>query len=158
MELILIRGKKNGGKTTTAALVNNYLKKDCKALERLFWLDKGLAPVNGDNGETHDFHSVLTLANKTIVIISAGDDAPYLREEMNKMKSDYQPDIMIVCARFRSDNHTMKMIQSDFKEEYSHCKQVILRYDKSLERERLLETKRIKAKEVIEHIKQICIL
>ena len=158
MELIAIRGKKNGGKTTTAALVNNILVQKHNAIAIGTWLDKKLAPVNGDKGETHDFHSVLELNGKVIVIISAGDDAPYLRNEMLKMETRFQPAIMVICVRFRDDNYTMRMLQESFKDLYENMRkknnQVILRYTKGIDGKEEIDTEK-KADKCVYKIMQI---
>ena len=151
MELITIRGKKNGGKTTTAALVQNY-----KANSIGIWLDKKLAPVNGDNGETHDFHSVLEFNGKVIVIISAGDDSNYLKEEILKMETRFQPAVMVVCARFRDDNYTMSMLQKCYNDLYNNRKEVIIRYSDESHSKCIMEEKRMAAQECIEIILQLC--
>lgn len=156
MELITIRGKKNGGKTTTAALVNNLLVQNYKANSIGIWLDKKLAPVNGDNGETHDFHSVLEFNGKVIVIISAGDDSNYLKDEMIKMENRFQPVVMVVCARFRDDNYTMRMLQKHYNDLYNNRKEVVLRYSDESRTKCIMEEKRMAAQECIEIILQLC--
>ena len=156
MELITIRGKKNGGKTTTAALVNNLLVQNYKAKSIGTWLDKKLAPLNGDKGETQDFHSVLEYNGKVIVIISAGDDSNYLKDEMLKMETRFQPAVMVVCARFRDDNYTMRMLQKFYNDLYNNRKEVILRYSDESRSKCIMEEKRMAAQECIEIILQLC--
>lgn len=158
MELIAIRGKENGGKTTTAALVNNILVQKHKANPIGTWLDKKLAPVNGDKGETHDFHSVLELNGKVIVIISAGDDAPWLEKEMREMEGIYQPVVIVVCVRFRDDNFTMSMLKKSYKDLYENMRkkdnQVILQYTKDAEGKEKGDVKE-KAEECVKKILEI---
>ena len=89
---------------------------------------EGLRPVNGDNGETHDFHSVLEINGKVVVFISAGDDSLYLETEIQKMRERFSPTIMVVCVRFRDDNYTMRMLQKKYNNLYQQRIDFILRY------------------------------
>lgn len=97
MELIIIRGRQNNGKTTTATLLHNELVGRGANLK--------LLKTNGnylsvDNWMV-DFQSVLDLGKKRIVIISEGDDDDRLAELMESLIDDYRPDIVVVCARAR---------------------------------------------------------
>ena len=157
MELITIRGKKDGGKTTTAAMTNNILVYKYGAKTIGLWLDKRLAPVNGDNGETHDFHSVLELNGKVVVFISAGDDSIYLETEIQKMRERFSPLIMVVCVRFRDDNYTMRMLQKEYNNLYQHRKDFILRYtdDSTTGKKDVASKKEVSeecAKYIVQHI------
>ena len=95
MELIVIRGAQNSGKTTTAALVHNRLVENGATVKLLQMKDNIL-----DAGQyTRDFQSVLDIEKKRIVIISEGDDDDTLYEKMEWFENEYRPDIMVVCAR-----------------------------------------------------------
>lgn len=95
MELIVIRGAQNSGKTTTAALVHNRLVENGATVKLLQMKDNIL-----DAGQyTRDFQSVLDVEKKRIVIISEGDDDDTLYDNMEWYNNEYRPDIMIVCAR-----------------------------------------------------------
>ena len=95
MELIIIRGAQDSGKTTTAALVHNKLVEDGATVKLLQMKDNIL-----DAGQyTRDFKSVLDVEKKRIVIISEGDKNDALYDNMEWYNNEYRPDIMIVCAR-----------------------------------------------------------
>ena len=95
MELIIIRGAQDSGKTTTAALVHNKLVENGATVKLLQMKDNIL-----DAGQyTRDFQSVLDVEKKRIVIISEGDNDDALYESMEWLDDEYRPDIMVVCAR-----------------------------------------------------------
>ena len=95
MELIIIRGAQDSGKTTTAALVHNKLVEN-GAVVKLLQLKDNIF----DAGQyTRDFQSVLDVEKKRIIIISEGDDDDTLYDNMEWYNNEYRPDIMVVCAR-----------------------------------------------------------
>lgn len=95
MELIIIRGRQDDGKTTTATMLHNELVNRSSAVR--------FVKINGDHipvgNEVQDFRSVIDLGKKRVAIISAGDDDDALKEEMEKLLMVYRPDILVVCAR-----------------------------------------------------------
>jgi len=95
MELIIIRGRQNDGKTTTATLVHNELVGRCTKV-RMVRTNGGYLSV-GKN--VVDFQSVIDLGKKRVVIISEGDDDDRLFELMQDLIDDYRPDFVVVCAR-----------------------------------------------------------
>ena len=112
MNIIIIKGKQNSGKTTTAACVHNELINPEGALLKLFRTAGGYMPVIG---EMRDFWSVLDLGRKRIVIISQGDDANYLEKMMEHLIWSYAPDIVVVCTRTRSvDGSSWNMLHEKY--------------------------------------------
>lgn len=97
MELVIIRGRRDDGKTTTATLLHNELIGQ-GANVKMLKTDGNYLSV--DNWMV-DFQSVLDLGKKRIVIISEGDDDDRLAELMESLIDDYRPDIVVVCARAR---------------------------------------------------------
>ena len=95
MELIIIRGRQNDGKTTTATMLHNELVARSNAV-RLLKTNGDYLPVGN---EVLDFRSVIDIKEKRIAIISAGDSDDVLHEEMEELIYQYRPDIMVVCAR-----------------------------------------------------------
>ena len=90
MELIIIGGAQDSGKTTTAALVHNKLVENGATVKSLQTKDNIL-----DAGQyTRDSQSVLDVEKKRIVI---NDDTLY--DNMEWYNNEYRPDIMVVCAR-----------------------------------------------------------
>ncbi len=97
MELVIIRGRRDDGKTTTATLLHNELIGQGANVKMLKTNGNYLSVDNW----MVDFQSVLDLEKKRIVIISEGDDDDRLAELMESLIDDYRPDIVVVCARAR---------------------------------------------------------
>lgn len=98
MELIIIKGDTNSGKTTTAALVHNELAWYNHA--KLIWLmlDNHCIPVEKED-LVPNFRSAMVYKDKTICIVSHGDNLDYFEEYVNEIIPWYNPDILIVCSR-----------------------------------------------------------
>ena len=112
MDIVIIKGTQNSGKTTTAACVHNELINPEGALLKLFRTAGGYLPVIG---EMRDFWSVLDLGRKRIVIISQGDDANYLQKMMEHLIWSYAPDIVVVCTRTRElEGSSLKMLNEKY--------------------------------------------
>ncbi len=109
MELLIIRGKKDGGKSTTAAQVHNELIKKKALLRHLKlpgnWIQVGKA--------AQDFITVYEYMRKVIAIISAGDDADSLNKIMESIIGEYHPDVLVVCARTRN-SYTYSMLEEKY--------------------------------------------
>ncbi len=95
MELIIIRGRQDDGKTTTATFLHNQLLELGAKVKLLHTNGNYLSVGNW----MVDFQSVLDFGKKRIVIISEGDDDDRLAELMESLIYDYRPDIVVVCAR-----------------------------------------------------------
>lgn len=95
MELIIIRGRQDDGKTTTATFLHNQLLEQGAKVKLLHTNGNYLSVGNW----MVDFQSVLDFGKKRIVIISEGDDDDRLAELMESLIYDYRPDIVVVCAR-----------------------------------------------------------
>ncbi len=95
MELIIIRGRQDDGKTTTATFLHNQLLEHGAKVKLLHTNGNYLSVGNW----MVDFQSVLDIGKKRIVIISEGDDDDRLAELMESLIYDYRPDIVVVCAR-----------------------------------------------------------
>ena len=111
MELIIIRGTHDSGKTTTAALVHNRLVENGATVKLLQMKNNIL-----DAGQyARDFQSVLDVGKKRIVIISEGDDDDTLCEKMEWYNNEYRPDIMVVCARtYNRSGSSYRMLNEYF--------------------------------------------
>lgn len=113
MELIIIRGRQNDGKTTTATLLHNVLIE--------YGANVKMVRTNGNYLSVGtwmvDFQSVLDWGNKRIVIISEGDDKNRLSEIMDSLIYDYRPDIVAVCARSRDvDGSSYRMLTEKYQD------------------------------------------
>lgn len=95
MELIIIRGQRDGGKSTTSAMVHNALAKK-KANLLYFKLPCNEIEIGK---KAQDFFSVFEYLGKKVAIISRGDDAASLDYDMTILIDEYHPEIMVVCAR-----------------------------------------------------------
>lgn len=95
MELILLKGKDDAGKTNTAACVYNILVKE-KAFVKKLELKNNLLNF-GEIG--WDFRSELELENKIIHIISEGDTKIFFRENIFKYKQNDNVDFLVICVR-----------------------------------------------------------
>lgn len=113
MELFIIRGRQNDGKTTTATFLHNQLLEQGAKVKYLHtngnYLSVGKWMV--------DFQSVLDYGKKRIVIISEGDDDDRLAELMENLTYDYRPDIVVVCARSRDlDGSSYRMLTEKYQD------------------------------------------
>lgn len=113
MELIIIRGRQDDGKTTTATLLHNELIGQGANVKMLKTNGNYLSVDNW----MVDFHSVLDFNKKRIVIISEGDDDERLSELMESLIYDYRPDIVVVCARsYDRAGSSYRMLTEKYKD------------------------------------------
>jgi len=113
MELIIIRGRQNNGKTTTATLLHNELVGRGAKLKLLKTNGNYLSVDNW----TVDFQSVLDFGKKRIVIISEGDNDDRLAELMESLINDYRPDVVVACARaYDRVGSSYRMLTEKFKD------------------------------------------
>lgn len=111
MELIIIRGRQNDGKTTTATMLHNELVARSNAV-RLLKTNGDYLPVGI---EVRDFRSVIDIKEKRIAIISAGDVDDILNEEMEELIYEYRPDIIVVCARAQDrEGSAYRMLKENY--------------------------------------------
>ncbi len=113
MELIIIRGRQDDGKTTTATLLHNELIGQGANVKMLKTNGNYLSVDNW----MVDFQSVLDFNKKRIVIISEGDDDERLSELMESLIYDYRPDIVVVCARsYDRAGSSYRMLTEKYKD------------------------------------------
>lgn len=111
MEIIIIRGRQNDGKTTTATILHNELVARSNAV-RLLKTNGNYLPVGND---VRDFRSVIDIKEKRIAIISAGDVDDVLNEEMEELIYKYRPDILVVCARAQDrEGSAYRMLKDNY--------------------------------------------
>lgn len=113
MELFIIRGRQNDGKTTTATMLHNALVRQSTAVR--------LVKTNGDYlpvwDEVCDFRSIIDLGETRVAIISAGDDDDTVDTEMNELIYEYRPDVLVVCARaYDRDGSTYRMLKESYSD------------------------------------------
>ena len=113
MELIIIRGRQNDGKTTTSSILHNQLVERGAKVKLLQTNGNYLSVCNW----MVDFQSVLDLGKRRIVIISEGDDDDRLAELMDELINEYRPDIVVVCARARDiEGSSYRMLTQKYKD------------------------------------------
>ena len=115
MELIIIRGRQNDGKTMTATMLHNELVAHCNAVR--------LLKTNGDylsiGNDIRDFRSVIDIDKKRIAIISEGDEADVLNKKMEELIYDFRPDVMVVCARaYNREGSSYRMLEENYGEHF----------------------------------------
>lgn len=111
MEIIIIRGRQNDGKTTTATMLHNELVARSNAV-RLLKTNGNYLPVGND---VRDFRSVIDIKENRIAIISAGDVDDVLNEEMEELIYKYRPDILVVCARAQDrEGSAYRMLKDNY--------------------------------------------
>ena len=113
MELIIIRGRQNDGKTTTATMLHNELVARSNAV-RLLKTNGDHLPVGND---VCDFRSVIDIEKKRVAIISEGDEADVLYKKMEELIYVYRPDVMTVCARaYNREGSSYRMLEENYGE------------------------------------------
>lgn len=111
MEIIIIRGRQNDGKTTTATMLHNELVVRSNAV-RLLKTNGNYLPVGND---VRDFRSVIDIKENRIAIISAGDLDDVLNKEMEELIYKYRPDILVVCARAQDrEGSAYRMLKDNY--------------------------------------------
>ena len=111
MEIIIIRGRQNDGKTTTATMLHNELVVRSNAV-RLLKTNGNYLPVGND---VRDFRSVIDIKENRIAIISAGDVDDVLNKEMEELIYKYRPDILVVCARAQDrEGSAYRMLKDNY--------------------------------------------
>ncbi|MBR6439225.1 MAG: hypothetical protein IKS65_08625 [Bacteroidales bacterium] len=113
MELIIIRGRQDDGKTTTATILHNVLIEYGASVKMLHTNENSLSVGTW----MVDFQAVLDWVNKRIVIISEGDYKNRLSAIMDSLIYDYRPDIVVVCARSRDvDGSSYRMLTEKYQD------------------------------------------
>lgn len=113
MELLIIKGKSNVGKTTTAAMLHNALVEHCKASLKWVMLDHWKIPLQ-EKDLVPDFRSVFDYREHTVGIVSHGDTSRYAKQFIREMMKEYHVDILIVCSN--EDGYNWNMLNRDFGE------------------------------------------
>lgn len=146
-KFILIRGQQNSGKTTTAGLAYSELLKICEA-KHIFnskEVEINSLQYNKDTGALFDFTAILKLNSKSIGIISAGDLAEVLENEIKKFIK-LKINLIICCSRSRNvKGSSYRMLTTKFSKEHNILKEIWVSYSPD-EKDKL----RIKAKSVSE--------
>ena len=158
MELILLKGKEKSGKTTTAKMVYEDLKKKVREKPTYIELDDDLE--EGEKG--NDFKAILKIQNTIVHIISRGDERIYFNDHIfPQYNRTTNVDILILCVRtdeedgricksmeeFVMDNFSNIVnkktdFQMDYVEKQNDCKEII-------------EAKKKTAEKIVEYIYEV---
>lgn len=117
MELIIIKGKSNVGKTSTATQLHNKLT-EIEGIE-LKWMMYDLLKLPIEEKDLSvpcvpDFRSVFHYKGKSIGIVSHGDTSRYAKQFIRQMINEFNVDILIVCSSI--DGYNWNMLNRDFGE------------------------------------------
>ena len=129
-KFIIIRGKGNSGKTTTAGLVYSELLKISETKHRFNGKDveSNSLKYKKDSGDLFDFISILTINSKKIGILSAGDVSIELEKNINSF-INIGIEIIICCSRSRKvKGSSYKMIIDKFSKNNKIIKEVWVSY------------------------------
>lgn len=125
-KIIIIRGERNSGKTTTTGLVYSELLKISEKEHKFNnkTVTENSLVYDKKTADLFDFNAVLTVKGKTIGIVSAGDVAKDLKIQLN-IFIEINIDIVICCARSRKvEGSSYKMILDDFSKQNPILKEV----------------------------------
>lgn len=99
-KFILIKAPMNSGKTTTTSLVYSELLKHANQ-DHIF--NGNEVKINSlmyrDDGSVFDFCAILTIDDKTVAILSAGDVASDFIDAIDWLLSEFDCDVIICCSR-----------------------------------------------------------
>lgn len=140
-KIILIRGERNSGKTTTTGLVYSELLK-ISEIEHKFNnkdVNKNSLSYNNKTGDLIDFNSIIKIKGKFIGIVSAGDVAEDLKAQLNIFVK-INIDIIICCARSRNvDGSSYKMIITDFAKQNPILKEIWTKFSSEKEKKEAIK-------------------
>ena len=151
-KIIIIRGERNSGKTTTTGLVYSELLKISEKEHKFNnkSVTENSLVFDKKTGDLFDFNAIVTVKGKTIGIVSAGDVAKDLKIQLT-IFIEINIDIVICCARSRKvDGSSYKMILDDFSKENPILKEVWTKFSPKKE-----EKETIKKQTVEEVLKLI---
>jgi hypothetical protein len=144
-KIILIRGERNSGKTTTTGLVYSEL---LKISEKEHQFNNKSVTENSlvydtKTGDLIDFNALIKINGKIIGIVSAGDVAKDLKAQLN-IFIQVNVDIIICCARSRNvDGSSYKMIKTDFAKQNPILKEVWTKFSSKVEEKETIKTQTV---------------
>ena len=115
-EFIIIKGTINSGKTTTAGMVYKEL---LPRSAQPHYFNKRESFTNGliicdEYGSWRDFSAELTINNKTIAIVSAGDVRAVLKKEIEYFLNK-NVNVLIICLRtYNRQGSSRQMVYTDY--------------------------------------------
>ncbi|MBI5539672.1 MAG: hypothetical protein HY951_06405 [Bacteroidia bacterium] len=127
-KIIIIRGTQQSGKTTTAGLVYRELLQYCNKEHKFNGSTVNTDSLIIKNDTVIDFKAELTCNNKKIGILSAGDIANDVRDNLN-IFINIKIDVIICCARsVNRIGSTYRMIMDDFSKKNEIALEIFTEY------------------------------
>ena len=150
MELIIIRGKQNSGKSTTAACVHNEIIARGAQL-KMMHIYADVIPIM----DLRDFESVLDLGHVRVAIISQGDLAAQLAERIEHLRWEWRPNAIVVCCRSKNmTGSSFEMLCNNYPQ-WMPAKEFTVAEVVSSNWPTILANKQQKAEEIVNHIQTI---
>lgn len=150
MELIIIRGKQNSGKSTTAACVHNEIIARGAQL-KMMHIYADVIPIMN----LRDFESVLDLGHVRVAIISQGDLAAQLAERIEHLRWEWRPNAIVVCCRSKNmTGSSFEMLCNNYPQ-WMPAKEFTVDEVVSSNWPTILANKQQKAEEIVNHIQTI---
>jgi len=158
---IIIRGQRDGGKTTTCAVLYKELKKVAEYSKILTMSWKPIETLRlTPEGNYSDFIAVFIVKGKLIILISAGDIAGDLEDILNKLSDQgflssvfegrKKIDLVICCARSRNvKGSTIRMLHERITDPNARTEFWVP--EKTLSKSDAEEDKKILAKKIIKY-------
>lgn len=152
MELIIIKGKQNSGKSTTAACVHNEIIARGAQL-KMMHIYADVIPVM----DLRDFESVLDYGHIRVAIISQGDEANKLHERIERLCWEWRPNVLVVCCRtLPKPGSSIEMLQKSYPE-WMPAKIFPVNKIATNDWKTILTAKEIIANQIANYIKQIVV-
>lgn len=153
MELIIIRGTQNSGKSTTAACVHNEIIARGAQLKMLH-IYADVIPVM----ELRDFESVLDIGRVRVAIISQGDEADKLAERIERLRWEWRPNAIVVCCRSKkTTGSSYEMLCDNYPEWMKTAKEYWPNVVSAKDWPTILATKQQTAEQISNQIQQIIV-
>lgn len=153
MELIIIRGTQNSGKSTTAACVHNEIIAR-GAQPKMTHIYADVIPVM----ELRDFESVLDYDRVRVAIISQGDEADKLRERIERLCWEWRPNVLVVCCRkVKREGSSIEMLENNYPNWMKSAQTFWTNEVASTDWNTILADKQQTAEQIADYIKKITV-
>lgn len=154
MKLILLKGKDDSGKTTTAAFVHDELLK--KGAYKKYYKELHEDYKRGEKG--WDFRSELEFEDKIIHIISRGDERNYFNDHIfPQYDRTTNVDVLILCVRIdekdaRISNSMEEFVMNKFSNIIDKRIDFQMEYVEKKDDKEIIEAKKKTAQEIVKYI------
>lgn len=153
MELIIIRGTQNSGKSTTAACVHNEIIAR-GAQPKMTHIYADVIPIM----ELRDFESVLDYDRVRVAIISQGDETDKLRERIERLCWEWRPNVLVVCCRkVKREGSSIEMLENNYPNWMKSAQTFWTNEVASTDWNTILADKQQTAEQIADYIKKITV-